>query len=115
VDVRGDVDHSRARGFRQQTILLVRADDAVRRLAASILQRAGYTVVVARNGAEALVIGERVVGRIDLLLVDAELPRGPDLVARLAPKRPAMKVIYLAGAEPLHADELVRRVRDALR
>jgi two-component system cell cycle sensor histidine kinase/response regulator CckA len=51
-----------------ETILLVEDEEEVRRLGCEILQSCGYTVVEAGNPLDALMIGERRNGAIDLLL-----------------------------------------------
>lgn len=82
-----------------QTILLVEDEDQVRKLARRILERYGYTVVTASDGAAAIALANRHAGTIHLLLVDMMLPgsSGRELAAELAIHRPAIKVIYLSG------------------
>jgi two-component system, cell cycle sensor histidine kinase and response regulator CckA len=81
-----------------ETILPVEDDDQVRIVTSGILQRAGYQVIEARNAGEALLQAEKP-GKIDLLLTDVVLPQmsGPELAARLAVGRPAMKVLCMSG------------------
>jgi len=56
----------------------------VRDLSREILEEAGYTVLGARHGAEALVIADRHPGPIHLLLTDVVMPGlgGPQLADR---------------------------------
>lgn len=86
-----------ANGF--ETVLLVDDDVAVRELAHRILKAHGYTVLSARDGAEALTIEASHAGDIHLLLTDVLMPElsGPDLSQRLVRRRPAMKVLYISG------------------
>jgi PAS domain S-box-containing protein len=89
------------------TILVVEDDPALRDVVTRILRSAGYTVVPARNGADALRLLELHEGTVHLLLTDVVMPgiSGPELVARMAAVRPEMKVIYTSG----YADDAVLR------
>jgi len=82
-----------------ETVLLVEDEQMVRRAVRDVLQRNGYRVLVASNAGEALLISEQHTGFIHLLLTDVVMPRmsGPDLVERLDPWHPEMKVLYVSG------------------
>src|SRR5213592_1044324 len=88
-----------------ETILLVEDEHLVRLLARKVLERAGYRVLVAAGGAEALDLAERYAGTIHLLLTDVVMPgmNGRELIRRLAPLRPDLRVLYMSG----YADEAV--------
>jgi two-component system cell cycle sensor histidine kinase/response regulator CckA len=82
-----------------ETVLLVEDEAAIRALAARVLNRYGYTVLPARDGAEGLRLEADHPAPIDLLLTDVLMPNlsGPDLAQRLVRRRPAMKVLYMSG------------------
>jgi PAS domain S-box-containing protein len=81
------------------TILLVEDESAVRGLARVILEEAGYEVVEARGGQEALALVARLGSRIDLLLTDVVMPEvgGPEIAARLRGRRPDLRVVFMSG------------------
>jgi len=82
-----------------ETVLLVEDDVGVRALALIILRRFGYQVLVATDGLEALKIAQAHTGPIDLILTDIVMPNlgGPELVKRLKPQLPDMRVLYMSG------------------
>ena len=109
------------------TILLVEDEPAIRRLIAIALERAGYRVVEARTGQEAL---ESFDDAVALLLVDMRLPHlsGQEVIRRLRERRPALKVLAISGyalnappdpeipflAKPFPRSNLLAAVRDLL-
>jgi PAS domain S-box-containing protein len=80
-------------------ILLAEDERRVRDLAASILRGAGYTVLEAGSGAEALEVHARAPRPVDLLLTDVIMPGmgGAELARRLAAAHPSLSVIYFTG------------------
>ncbi len=82
-----------------ETILLVEDEEAVRAFTRSVLESQGYTVLEARDGAEALRLAQDHPGEIHLLVTDVVMPglSGRALAERLAPARPTMNVLYLSG------------------
>jgi len=118
-----------------ETILLAEDEQGVRDLVRTTLKARGYTVLVAKDGVEALELGKRHPAPIHLLLSDVVMPRmsGLDLAERLTLLRPEMKVIYMSGytdsalmpgdaagqsaaflQKPFALDRLCRMVREAL-
>jgi DNA-binding response OmpR family regulator len=81
---------------------VVENDEQVRRLTGEVLGQCGYRVLAARDGAEALALGERCRGRIQLLLTDLALPQmsGWHLAQRLRALSPGLKVLYVSGLLP---------------
>ncbi|MGE5815602.1 MAG: response regulator [Acidobacteriota bacterium] len=82
-----------------ETILLVEDEPAVRGLFAQALRHAGYTIIEARNGAEALEVFDRIDGKIDLLLTDVRMPflGGSELAGKLLARRPDLRLLYISG------------------
>lgn len=79
-----------------ETVLLVEDEAGIRRLMTIALEGAGYRVIEARSGTEAL----KLFGpQIDLLLTDLRLPylRGEELIARLRQRRQSLKVLAVSG------------------
>ena len=118
-----------------ETILLVEDNAGLRKLATRLLAPAGYTVLVAASGEEALRVMERHDAPVHLLLSDVVMPgmSGRQLAERLAQIRPGMKVLYMSGYtsdaivrhgvleaqvpflnKPFTAAALLRKVRDVL-
>ena len=119
----------------QETILLVEDEEGVRGLTRQLLQRHGYTVLEAEHGQDALMLCERFSGPIHLLLSDVVLAQmsGRELVERLGPLRPEMKVLYMSGysdeaiihhgvlkpgtaflQKPFTTESLMRKVREVI-
>jgi PAS domain S-box-containing protein len=82
-----------------ETILVVEDEDAVRRAAMRSLSLAGYTVLAARDGVEALEVFRDKGDTIDLVLTDLVMPRmgGRDFAARLRELRPGLPVVFASG------------------
>ena len=117
-----------------ETVLLVEDDEEVRRLGSEVLQSCGYTVVETGDPLEALTIGERRNGTIDLLVTDMVLPAmgGAELATRLETLSPGLRVLCMSGyadklavvaahepprgflLKPFTPYDLARKVREAL-
>ena len=87
---------------RKPTILLVEDDAAVRRYLEVILRRAGYEVLVACNGLEA--IKAALSAKIDAVVTDALMPylNGHELCRylRARPELSGLPILLLSGLEP---------------
>ena len=118
-----------------ERILLVEDEPNVRRIARRILERNGYTVLEASNGAEALRILERRQEPIALVLTDLVMPEmgGRELASKLRIVSPTSRVLFMSGYtedavlrqsvmepgavfldKPFTFDTLIRKVREAL-
>jgi two-component system, cell cycle sensor histidine kinase and response regulator CckA len=118
-----------------ETVLLVEDAAPVRTLARRSLEACGYTVLDAADGPSAIELSARHAGAIAVLVTDVVMPgmSGRELAERLAPTRPAMKVLYTSGytddamvrqgvltagvaflQKPFVPDSLARKVRDVL-
>jgi len=86
-------------GAGTETILVVEDEEAVRELTALILTSAGYRVITATDGPEALLEHGRHPDRIDLLLTDVVMPgmSGKELADRLTGLTPHLGVLYMSG------------------
>ncbi len=82
-----------------ETILVVEDYPALRRLAVRFLQSAGYNVLEAGDGEEALQVLERHQGPVHLLVTDVVMPgmSGRVLAERAAEVRPEIRVIFTSG------------------
>jgi PAS domain S-box-containing protein len=118
-----------------ETILVVEDEEALRKVARRSLAAAGYTVLTAANGQEALLTSAQHAGDIHLLLTDVVMPKigGRALAQELSKARPGLKVVYMSGyaddaivhhgvldagtrflAKPFTATDLMSKVREVL-
>jgi nitrogen-specific signal transduction histidine kinase/ActR/RegA family two-component response regulator len=119
----------------EERILVVEDDDAVRRMTREFLKIRGYSVIEARNAADAIQFVESHDEAIDLVLTDVVMPgmKGRELVEQLAKLRSNLKVLYMSAyseddainigilspgtafiEKPFSPDELAVKVRDIL-
>ena len=118
-----------------ETILLVDDEDGIRKLARSVLEKVGYTVLEAAEGSSALTLCERHSGPIHLMLTDVMMPHmnGIELRESLATLLPEMRVLFMSGyadrsqvkedvlararsflPKPFTPEDLARSVRETL-
>jgi PAS domain S-box-containing protein len=83
-----------------ETILLVEDDPALREMAATLLRRLGYAVLVAASGNEALSLTQqRDVSPPDLMLTDMAMPNmnGKELSQRVRSLHPHIRILLMSG------------------
>jgi len=118
-----------------ETILLAEDDAQLRRLAARTLSMAGYQVLEAEDGEDALGVAARQAGPVHLLLTDIVMPRmgGLALAKRLRARHPGLRVLFVSGyarewiegddrpaedvallPKPWTTEQLLRRIRERL-
>lgn len=80
------------------TILLVDDDPLIRSLGKELLERLGYRVAVAEDGAEALTVWRRL-GGLDLVILDYHLPGqdGCQVLGQLRTLDPGVRVLMASG------------------
>jgi len=119
----------------QETILVVEDEEIVRAVAQRVLEQAGYTVLEAANGEEALQTLAAHAGPVDLILSDVVMPHmsGRELVEQLKVGWPNLRALLMSGytddavvrhgivsaetafiQKPFTALDLARKVRDTL-
>ena len=83
-----------------ETVLVVEDEDVLRGSIARVLRRHGYTVLEASHGGEAMRVSAEHKGPIHLVVSDFHMPGmdGRELVARLAPTRADMRVLFMSGS-----------------
>jgi PAS domain S-box-containing protein len=117
-----------------RVVLLVEDEPAVRGALSRLLERAGYVVLQAAHGAEALTVWHANADRVALVLSDVRMPvmSGPDLVRKLRGMGARTPVLLMSGfadeelirdlpasvaqvlAKPFPSAELLRAMREAL-
>lgn len=118
-----------------ETILVVDDENQVRALARDILLGAGYRVLEAEDGEQALRVVEEHPGPVHVLVTDVMMPgiNGKELADRLGAAYPEMKIIFMSGraaevisdagvlipvdaflAKPFTVDRLLNKVRERL-
>jgi PAS domain S-box-containing protein len=119
----------------KETLLLVEDETPVRESVRRLLERHGYTVIEARDGADALQLYDRNGGAIDLVLTDVTMPGigGYELVQQLRARHPQLRVLFMSGyaekamvsngvgrsgmgyvEKPFSVETLMRRLREVL-
>jgi DNA-binding NtrC family response regulator len=83
-------------------ILVVDDEEAILQFVKEVLSRAGYNVLIARCGTDALSQTRGKERTIALLLTDIVMPdlNGPHLAELLLRSAPAMRILFMSGWEP---------------
>jgi CheY-like chemotaxis protein len=81
------------------TILVIDDEDNVRNVARAALEDAGYTVLLARDGHEAIETFDARAAEIDAVLLDLSMPRmsGEETLTALRKRRPEPRVVLTSG------------------
>ncbi len=91
-----------------ETILVIEDEEIVRSLAVRGMRDHGYTVIEAKNGAEALHYIQQHPGTVDLVISDVVMPEmgGRELGQRVALFDPDLPILYMSGYT---GDDVVQR------
>ncbi len=119
-----------------ERILVVDDEKVVREIVSRVLQKYGYSVCEAADGAEAIALARAARQPFACAIIDLVMPgmSGGKLAAALGEIAPGLKVLFVSGygpdgiaehgrngvredeivTKPFHSDELARRVREIL-
>lgn len=88
---------SRPRG--QECVLVVEDEPGVRRLLCQVLEAAGYTVISASNGREALGVLDDKSVQLDLVVTDVIMPLmgGKQLAEQVEIRSPGTRILFISG------------------
>jgi len=121
---------------RRQTVLVVEDESALRKLIVKVLEGAGFDIVEAKDGEQAVEICKSWVEPIDMIVSDLAMPKltGLQLKEIVAGLRPTVRFLLISGyaedvvedptilrrdtnflEKPFSPDELVLKVRQVLR
>ena len=80
-------------------VLLVDDEETIRSLGRQMLERIGFEVITARDGADALMIYENLSDRIDLVLLDLTMPNmdGEEAMDALLRMNPDLRIVLSSG------------------
>jgi PAS domain S-box-containing protein len=95
-DVGGE---EKIQGGCDETILLVEDEDAIMKMAAIMLEKLDYQVLVADSAEKGLTLAAGCPGGIDLLITDVVLPgmNGRDLAKKVVGLYPDIKILFMSG------------------
>lgn len=83
----------------RETILLCEDEASLRRLAAAVLTEAGYAVIEAENGEEAVRLAREHAGAFQLLITDVVMPgiKGDKVAEAVLKDQPGVAVLFMSG------------------
>jgi DNA-binding response OmpR family regulator len=90
-----------------ETILVAEDEADLRALIGTILTNAGYTVLEAVNGEDAVVKFEQYKDTIDIVVLDVVMPKmnGKEAYNRIKKLKPAMPVLFFSG----YTDDIIHK------
>ncbi|MCP4600253.1 MAG: response regulator [Proteobacteria bacterium] len=118
-----------------ETVLLAEDDEQVRHFTVEVLANAGYNVITARDGEEAILLFEQNKDQIDAAILDVIMPKttGKGVYEATKSIKPDIKVLFCSGysantledgsllhqrapllRKPFSADDLLRNIRNVL-
>ncbi|MGA7828963.1 MAG: PAS domain S-box protein, partial [Geobacteraceae bacterium] len=118
-----------------ETILIAEDEEIVNQFLTGILKRAGYTIISATNGEEAVARFEENSSEISLVISDVVMPKknGREICEEIRKMRPEIKFIFISGytadiilqkgiieegvdfvTKPFSKNEILRKVRTVL-
>ncbi len=99
-----------------ECVVLVADDEpGVRSFASRIIKKAGYGVLEARDGVEALGLVHASGAELRLVITDVRMPRlrGDELASRLAEERPDVSVLFMSASPPAGLELLAESERES--
>jgi CheY-like chemotaxis protein len=89
----------RAANGQGELLLIVEDEEGIRKITARTLERAGYRVLLAANGAEAVSLYEKHRDQIAAVLTDMSMPvlDGPATISALRAMHPQVRILATSG------------------
>jgi len=128
-------DYATKMDFKGATILIIEDEEDVRFVSTSILEKAGFNVLLASEGLEGIELFHTKHKEIDLVLLDCSLPylSGTEIYQEMRTIEPELPVLFYSGFEksiaipelathlninfiqkPTQAEDLIKRVNEVL-